>query len=52
MVQPPKSKLGYDYDLSSEGTLVRVDADWVVLKDGNFENWIPRDKVLLIRVAR
>ncbi len=34
------------------GTLVRCDAQWVVLRDGTYENWIPRDKVLSMRVSR
>lgn len=34
------------------GTLVRSDEQWVVLRDGTYENWIPRDKVLLIRASR
>lgn len=37
---------------SVEGTLVRVDDEWLVLKDGTYENWIPRDKVLFMRVSR
>jgi hypothetical protein len=35
-----------------EGTLLMLDADWLVLKDGTYENWIPRDKVLFMRVSR
>jgi hypothetical protein len=37
---------------TTEGVLVRLDAEWVVLRDGSYENWIPRNKVLLIRVSR
>ncbi|MES2924098.1 MAG: hypothetical protein V4819_21280 [Verrucomicrobiota bacterium] len=32
-----------------QGTLVRVNSEWLVLKDGDSENWVPRDKVLLVR---
>lgn len=31
-----------------EGALIRLDADWLVLRDGCNENWIPRNKVILI----
>ena len=30
------------------GTLVRIDAEWLVLQDGCNENWIPRAKVMMI----
>ncbi len=43
---------GLSSDGTIEGFLVSVNADWVVLKDGNYENWIPRDKVLLMRASR
>ncbi len=39
-------------DDTVEGTLVRVDEEWLVLKDGSYENWIPRDKVLFMRASR
>jgi len=35
-----------------QGTLIRVNSEWLVLKDGESENWIPRDKVLLLRTSR
>jgi hypothetical protein len=35
-----------------EGTLVRLDADWLVLREGRHDNWIPKDKVLMIHVIR
>lgn len=31
-----------------EGTLIRFDAEWLVLRDGRNENWIPRNRVILI----
>jgi hypothetical protein len=31
--------------------LIRLSEDWCVLKDGNAENWIPTDKILMIRVS-
>ena len=37
---------------TTEGVLVRLDPEWLVLKDGNYENWIPRAKVLMMRVSR
>ncbi len=39
-------------DDTVEGILVRVDEEWLVLKDGSYENWIPRDKVLFMRASR
>ena len=35
-----------------EGVVIRMDQEWLVLKEGSFENWIPRDKILTIRVSR
>lgn len=37
---------------TTEGVLVRMDHEWVVLRDGNYDNWIPRGKVLLLRASR
>lgn len=37
---------------TAEGILVQMDSEWLVLRDGSYENWIPRNKVLLIRVSR
>ncbi len=31
-----------------EGTLIRIDADWLVLRGGSSENWIPKNKVMMI----
>jgi hypothetical protein len=39
-------------DDTVEGTLVLLDNEWLVLKDGTYENWIPRDKVLFMRASR
>lgn len=39
-------------DDTVEGSLVRLDEEWLVLKDGSYENWIPRDKVLFMRASR
>lgn len=33
------------------GVLIRVDESWMVLQEGINENWIPRNKVLLLRVG-
>lgn len=48
--QSPKG--GFTGPNMLEGVLVRMDQEWLVLKDGSFENWIPRDKVLTVRVSR
>ena len=37
---------------TAEGILVHMDSDWLVLRDGSEENWIPKAKVLMIRVRR
>jgi hypothetical protein len=37
---------------TARGTLIRLDSQWLVLRDGNEENWIPREKVLMIRASR
>jgi hypothetical protein len=34
-----------------KGVLTRVDDSWMVLKEGTYENWIPRNKVLLLRIS-
>ncbi|WP_193211981.1 hypothetical protein [Luteolibacter marinus] len=50
-VEPLRSS-GFTALNTSEGVLVRLDAEWVVLRDGNYDNWIPRQKVLLMRSSR
>jgi hypothetical protein len=37
---------------TAQGTLIHLDAAWLVLKDGDAETWIPRDKVLMLRASR
>lgn len=37
---------------TAEGILIHMDSDWLVLRDGSEENWIPQAKVLMIRVRR
>ena len=37
---------------TARGTLIRLDDQWVVLRDGYHENWIPMRKVVMIRAAR
>ena len=39
---------GFDAPDAVEGILIRIDSDWLVLRDGCDENWIPRNKVLMI----
>lgn len=36
---------------TAEGILIRCDADWLVLRDGCNENWIPTNKVIMIHVC-
>ena len=37
---------------TARGTLIRLDDQWVVLRDGYHENWIPMAKVIMIRASR
>lgn len=39
---------GFTHHNTVEGTMLHMDSEWLVLKDGIAENWIPRDKVLMI----
>ncbi|MEK7949404.1 hypothetical protein [Luteolibacter soli] len=39
-------------DNKVQGDFLTIDSEWLVLKEGNYENWIPRDKVLSMRVSR
>jgi len=43
---------GFHPDYTLRGKVVHWGPDWVVLKDGTYENWISRDKVLSVRVSR
>ncbi len=51
MVKPDPIS-GFRADNTLRGKIVHLGADWVVLKDGTYENWISRDKVLSVRVSR
>ena len=42
---------GFIASSSVRGVLTKVDDQWIVLKEGINENWVPRDKVLLLRVG-
>lgn len=43
---------GFQADGTLRGQLIYVSDEWCVLKDGTFENWIPRAKVLVIRASK
>jgi|GEM_PF-2547940 len=45
-----QEQAGFVHENAAKGVVVRSDAEWVVLKDGNRENWIPRDKILMVRI--
>lgn len=47
-----QEKTGLTAEDTAEGILVAMGGEWLVLKDGTYENWIPRDKVLFMRVSR
>ena len=42
---------GFEADGTAKGQLILLSDDWCVLKDGTAENWIPVDKVLMIRAS-
>jgi hypothetical protein len=35
----------------AEGVLIRMDDEWLVLRDGCNDDWIPRNKIILIHVC-
>ncbi|MCW1924751.1 hypothetical protein OKA05_19455 [Luteolibacter arcticus] len=42
---------GFEADGTAKGQLIRLSDDWCVLKEGNSENWIPTDKILMIHTS-
>jgi hypothetical protein len=48
----PDPVSGFHPDYTLRGKIIHWGADWVVLEDGTYENWISRDKVLAVRVSR
>ena len=40
---------GFQADGTLRGELIYLADEWCVLKDGTFENWIPRNKILTMR---
>jgi hypothetical protein len=52
MTQQMQRLSGFVRQDTAQGTLIHLDAAWLVLKDGDSENWIPRDKVLMLRASR
>ncbi|MCW1912009.1 hypothetical protein OJ996_00380 [Luteolibacter sp. GHJ8] len=43
---------GFQPDGTLRGQLIYMSDEWCVLKDGSFENWVPRDKVLTMRASK
>jgi len=43
---------GFQVDGTLRGQLIYMSDEWCVLKDGTFENWIPRNKVLSLRASK
>lgn len=37
---------------TAEGVLIRLDSEWLVLRDGSYESWIPTHKVIMIHASR
>ena len=48
----PATNSGFQADFTLRGQLIYMSEEWCVLKDGTFENWIPRDRVLNLRVSK
>ncbi|MCW1885944.1 hypothetical protein OKA04_14490 [Luteolibacter flavescens] len=42
---------GFEADGTVKGELIRLSSEWCVLKNGTVENWIPTEKVLMIKVS-
>ncbi len=34
------------------GTLIAMTDQWIIVKEGSDENWIPRDKVMLMKASK
>ncbi len=43
---------GFQADGTLRGQLIYMSDEWCVLKDGSYENWVPRAKVLAMRVSK
>jgi hypothetical protein len=43
---------GFSAPDTVEGILIGMDTEWLVLREDDEENWIPRNKILLLRVGR
>jgi hypothetical protein len=43
---------GFSAPDTVEGILIGLDSEWLVLREDGEENWIPRNKILLLRVGR
>jgi hypothetical protein len=35
-----------------KGTLLSMTSDWVVIQDGSYEHWVPKEKVLTMHASR
>jgi hypothetical protein len=35
-----------------KGTLLSMTGDWIVVKDGTYEHWLPKEKVLNMKASR
>jgi hypothetical protein len=46
----PGKDSGFETDWTIRGTLTYLSDEWLVLSSGTYEHWLPRDKIMLIRV--
>jgi hypothetical protein len=49
---PPGQASGIRPDYTIQGKITYWGPDWVVVKEGTYENWVARDKILTIRASR
>ncbi len=50
--QAPGPTSGFRPDFTIQGKLIEVGPEWIVIKEGTYENWISRDKIVNIRASR
>lgn len=48
----PKPTSGLREDFTIQGKMVYFGESWVVVREGTFDTWISRDKILAVRASR
>ncbi len=52
MTKEMQDNSGFVNPDTTEGTLIKVTPQWLILKNMDSEYWVPRDKILLMKVHR